>query len=44
MSRSQRRDAQVRAGLTPINPGERPGAIVAGALISGLIGIGQLIA
>ena len=44
MSRSQRRDAQVRAGLTPIKPGERPGAIVAGALISGLIGIGQLIA
>jgi hypothetical protein len=44
MSRSQRRDAQVRAGLTPIGSGERPGAIVAGAIISGLIGVGQLIA
>ncbi len=44
MSRSQRRDAQIRAGLTPILAGERPGAIVAGAVISGLIGVGQLIA
>jgi hypothetical protein len=44
MTRSQRRDAEVRAGLTPIKAGERPGAIVAGALISGLIGLGQLVA
>jgi hypothetical protein len=44
MTRSQRRDAEVRAGLTPIRPGERPGAIVAGTVISGLIGVGQLIA
>jgi hypothetical protein len=44
MSRSQRRDAQVRAGLVPIGAGERPGAIVAGTIISGLIGVGQLIA
>jgi hypothetical protein len=44
MSRSQRRDAQVRAGLTPLGPGERPGAIVAGAIISLLVGLGQLVA
>ena len=44
MTRSQRRDAQVRAGLTPIKAGERPGPIIAGAVIAGLVGIGQLIA
>jgi hypothetical protein len=44
MSRSQRRDAQVRAGLTPLGPGERPGAIVVGAIISLLVGLGQLVA
>ena len=44
MTRSQRRDAEVRAGLTPIAPGERPGAIVAGAVISLLVGAGQLVA
>jgi hypothetical protein len=44
MTRSQRRDAEIRAGLTPIGPGERPGAIIAGAIISLLVGAGQLIA
>jgi hypothetical protein len=44
MTRSQRRDAEVRAGLTPLAQGERPGAIIASTLISGLIGVGQLIA
>jgi hypothetical protein len=44
MTRSQRRDAAIRAGLTPIKPGERPGAIVAGAIISLLVGAGQLVA
>jgi hypothetical protein len=44
VTRSQRRDAEVRAGLTPIGPGERPGAIVAGAIISLLVGAGQLVA
>jgi hypothetical protein len=44
MTRSQRRDAEIRAGLTPLTPGERPGAILAGTIISGLIGVGQLIA
>ncbi|MGH2865962.1 MAG: hypothetical protein ACRDNK_00100 [Solirubrobacteraceae bacterium] len=44
MTRSQRRDAEVRAGLTPIKRGERPGAIVAATILSGLIGLSQLIA
>lgn len=44
VSRSQRRDAEVRAGLTPIGPGERPAAIVVAAIVAGLVGVGQLIA
>jgi hypothetical protein len=44
LTRSQRRDAEARASLKPIPPGERPGAIVASTAISGLIGFGQLIA
>jgi hypothetical protein len=44
LSRSERRDAQVRAGLTPLAPGERPGAIVIATIVAGLIGFGQLIA
>jgi hypothetical protein len=44
MSRSERRNAEIRAGLVPITPGEKPGAIVVATLISGLIGVGQLIA
>jgi hypothetical protein len=44
MSRSQRRDAQIRAGLTPLGPGERPGAIVVATVVAGLVGVGQLIA
>ncbi|MDQ6836059.1 MAG: hypothetical protein M3016_07710 [Actinomycetota bacterium] len=44
MTRSQRRDAEVRGGLTPIGTGERPWAIVISTLIAGLVGIGQLVA
>jgi hypothetical protein len=44
LSRSQRRDAQVRAGLTPIEPGERPGVIVACTIVAVLIGAGNLVA
>ena len=44
LTRSQRRDAQVRAGLTPLAPGERPGAIVIATVVAGLVGVGQLIA
>jgi hypothetical protein len=44
LTRSQRRDAEARARLKPLSPGERPGAILASTLIAGLIGFGQLIA
>lgn len=44
LSRSQRRDAQVRAGLTPIRAGERPGAIVAATVVAALLGLANLIA
>ena len=44
MSRSQRRDAEVRAGLTPLAPGERPAPIVVATVVAGLVGVGQLIA
>jgi hypothetical protein len=44
MTRSQRRDAEVRAGLVPLSPGERPGAIVAAAVIAALLGVGNLVA
>ena len=44
MTRSQRRDAEVRAGLTPMRTGERPGAIIAGAVIAAFLGVGNLIA
>ena len=44
MTRSQRRDAEARAKLKPIAPGERPPVIIAATLIAGAIGGGQLIA
>jgi hypothetical protein len=44
MTRTQRRDAQVRAGLTPIAPGERPRAVVASTIVAALLGVGNLIA
>jgi len=43
MTRSQRRDAAIRAGLTPIKSGERPKAIVIASAVAGLIGLSQLI-
>jgi len=43
MTRSQRRDAAIRAGLTPIKSGERPKAIVVASAIAGLIGLSQLV-
>jgi uncharacterized membrane protein (DUF2068 family) len=42
-SRSEERDAAVRATLTPFAPGERPWAIVVAALLAALSGISQLI-
>ena len=44
MTRSQRRDAEARAKLKPIAPGERPPVIIVATLIAGAIGGGQLIA
>jgi hypothetical protein len=43
MTRSQRRDAAIRAGLTPLTAGERPTAIVISTVLAGLIGLSQLI-
>jgi hypothetical protein len=42
-SRSEERDAAVRASLKPLAPGERPWAVKIGALIALLIGGGDLI-
>jgi hypothetical protein len=42
-SRSEERDAAVRATLKPLAPGERPWAVKIGALIALLIGGGDLI-
>jgi hypothetical protein len=44
LSRSQRRDEAVRSALKPLAPGERPGAVVAGAVVAALIGLANLIA
>jgi hypothetical protein len=44
LTSSQRRDAEVRAGLTPIAEGERPVPIVIGAVVAALLGVGNLIA
>jgi hypothetical protein len=44
MSRSARRDAEVRAVLTPLAPGERPWAVTIGAGLAALLGAGNLIA
>lgn len=44
LSRSQRRDAEVRATLTPIAPGERPGAIILATAAAAMLGLANLIA
>jgi hypothetical protein len=38
LSRSQRRDAEARAALAPLAPGERPGAIIVGAVVAMVLG------
>ena len=43
LSRSERKDAAVRATLTPLAPGERPWPLVVGALLAALSGLVQLI-
>ncbi len=44
LSRSQRRDAEARAALAPLAPGERPGAIIVAAAVAVLLGGANLIA
>ena len=44
LSRSQRRDAEARAALAPLAPGERPGAIIVGAGLAVILGGANLIA
>lgn len=44
MSRSERRDAQLRAQLEPLAPGERPGAVVIATAVAALLGIANVIA
>jgi hypothetical protein len=43
LSRSERKNAAVRATLTPLAPGERPWVITVGALLAALNGLVQLI-
>jgi uncharacterized membrane protein (DUF2068 family) len=42
-SRSEQKDAAVRASLTPLAAGERPWPLVVGAVLAALSGISQLI-
>jgi hypothetical protein len=44
LSRSQRRDAEARANLKPLAPGERPVAIRISALVAALLGLANLVA
>ncbi|MGZ4246575.1 MAG: hypothetical protein ACXVSE_20005, partial [Solirubrobacteraceae bacterium] len=44
MTRTQRRDAEARAQLTPLAPGERPMAIRISALLAAALGLVNLIA
>ncbi|HUE26090.1 MAG TPA: hypothetical protein VMP89_04900 [Solirubrobacteraceae bacterium] len=43
LSRGERKNAAVRATLTPLSPGERPWVITVGALLAALNGLVQLI-
>ncbi|MGA2011245.1 MAG: hypothetical protein ABSH51_12070 [Solirubrobacteraceae bacterium] len=44
LTRTQRRDAEARAALTPLAPGERPGIIVASAAVAAIVGLANLVA
>lgn len=44
LSRSQLRDANVRAALAPLSPGERPAAIVISTAVAAVLGLANLIA
>jgi hypothetical protein len=43
-ARSEQRNAEVRAQLTPLAPGERPPALVAAAIVATLLGAANLVA
>jgi uncharacterized membrane protein (DUF2068 family) len=43
LSRSERKDAAVRATLTPLAPGERPWPLVVGAALAAVSGLVQLV-
>jgi hypothetical protein len=44
LSRTQRRDAEARANLKPLAPGERPLAIRVSALVAAILGLANLVA
>ena len=41
-SRSEQKNAQARAALTPLEPGERPGAVTVAAVVAALLGLSNL--
>ena len=43
-TRGEERDARLRERLVPLASGERPAAVTAGAIVAGLLAIGNLIA
>ena len=43
MSRSEAKNAAVRAQLEPLEPGERPTAVTVGAVIAGLLAVGNIV-
>ncbi len=42
-SRGERRNAEVRAGLEPLGPGERPGAVTVAAALAIVLAIGNIV-
>ena len=43
-ARQRRRDEAARAGLEPLGPGERPGAVTVAAVVAGVLCVANLIA
>jgi len=41
-SRTEQKNAQARAALTPLEPGERPGAVTVAAVVAALLGLSNL--
>ncbi|MGH2890145.1 MAG: hypothetical protein ACRDNJ_11005, partial [Solirubrobacteraceae bacterium] len=44
LTRSQRRDAEARASLTPLTPGEHPGAILVSTVVALVLALSNLVA